>query len=163
MIPARISLFVPGEPVPKGRPRMTRGGHAYTPAKTRSYEGEIAFFGNRSMGGKPPLESPLHVDILVVMGVPPSWSQRKKSEALAGRLLPSGRKDLDNFVKTLDGLNGIVWKDDGQICSLNARKVYGEIPGLTIVIQEIQTGPRPGISGKLLGPLLQDTGPLKFP
>ena len=42
-------------------------------------------------------------------------------------------------MKTLDGLNGIVWKDDGQICSLNARKVYGEIPGLHIVIQEMDS------------------------
>lgn len=134
-----IKLFVPGEPVAKGRPRMTRTGHAYTPQKTRSYEGKMALFGNQAMGGKPPVESPLHVDLLVILPIPASWSQRKKTEALACRLLPAGRKDLDNFVKTLDGLNGIIWKDDGQICSIVARKIYGEIPGLHILIEEMDS------------------------
>lgn len=139
MTNAMIRLFVPGEPVPKARPRMTRTGHAYTPAKTRTYESKVALYGWQAMDGKPPSESPLHVDILVVLPVPASWSQRKRSEALAYKILPAGRKDLDNFVKTLDGLNGIVWRDDGQICSLNARKVYGEIPGLHIVIKEMDS------------------------
>ena len=134
-----INIFVPGEPVAKGRPRITRTGHAYTPAKTRSYESKMALFGHQAMAGKIPIESPLHVDLVVVLPIPASWSQRKKTEAVACRLLPAGRKDLDNFVKTLDGLNGIVWKDDGQICSLNARKVYGEKPGIHITIQEINS------------------------
>ena len=132
-----INIFVPGEPVAKGRPRMTRTGHAYTPAKTRSYESKMALFGHQAMAGKTPLDSPLHVDLVVVLPIPASWSERKKKEARAFRLLPAGRKDLDNFVKTLDGLNGIVWNDDGQICALSARKVYGEIPGLHIVIEEL--------------------------
>lgn len=132
-----IRFFVPGEPVAKGRPRMTRTGHAYTPQKTRTYESKLAFFGSREMTGKPPLECPLQVDLMVVLPIPESWSRKKKAEALACKILPTGRKDLDNFVKTLDGLNGIVWKDDGQICALSARKVYGEIPGLHIVIEEL--------------------------
>ena len=118
---------------------MTRTGHAYTPAKTRSYEGKMALFGSREMVGKPPIESPLHVDLLVILQIPASWSGKKKSLALECKLLPAGRKDLDNFIKCLDGLNNIVWKDDGQICSLTARKVYGEIPGLHIVIQELNS------------------------
>ncbi len=134
-----IRIFVPGQPVAKGRPRFTKAGHCFTPKKTSDYEGKMALFGSQAMTGKPPLESPLHVDLLIILPIPSSWSRRKKSEALGCRLLPAGRKDLDNFVKTLDGLNGIVWKDDGQICSLNARKVYGEIPGLHIVIQEMDS------------------------
>lgn len=134
-----IRIFVPGEPVAKGRPRFTREGHVYTPSKTRLFESKMAHFGNQAMAGKAPLDSPLHVDLLVILPVPALWSPRKKSESLACKVLPSGRKDLDNFVKTLDGLNGIVWRDDGQICSLNARKVYGEIPGLHIVIQEMDS------------------------
>ena len=116
---------------------MTRTGHAYTPAKTRSYEGKMALFGHKAMAGKAPLYSPLHVELLVVLPIPASWSNRKKCEAMRGSIFPSGRKDLDNFVKTLDGLNGIVWNDDGQICSLTARKIYGEIPGLHIVVEEV--------------------------
>ena len=97
----------------------------------------MALFGSQVMAGKAPLESPLHVDLRVVLSVPASWSKRKKADALACRILPDGRKDLDNFIKTLDGLNGIVWKDDGQICALSAKKIYGEIPGVHIVISEM--------------------------
>ena len=33
-----VKFTVPGNPVGKARPRMTRSGHAYTPDKTVSYE-----------------------------------------------------------------------------------------------------------------------------
>jgi Holliday junction resolvase RusA-like endonuclease len=117
---------------------MTRTGHAYTPAKTRTYESKLALFGSRTMGSKPPLEGPLHVVVLVVLPIPDSWSKKKKADAISCRLLPTGRKDLDNFIKCLDALNGVCWRDDGQICSLVATKKYGKNPGITIVICRIE-------------------------
>lgn len=33
-----IGFTIEGAPVPKGRPRFTRTGHTFTPAKTRQYE-----------------------------------------------------------------------------------------------------------------------------
>ena len=116
---------------------MTRSGHAFTPAKTRTYESKIGLFGSQAMSGKPLLEGPLRVDMMVVLPIPESWTKKKKEEALSCRLLPTGRKDLDNFIKCLDGLNGIAWKDDGQICSLIAKKVYGDMPGMYLEIAEI--------------------------
>lgn len=118
---------------------MTRTGHAYTPEKTRSYEGKMALFGHQAMRGKPPLQSPLHVGLLVILPMAESWSKKKKEAALKGEMLPVGRRDLDNFIKCLDGLNGIVWKDDGQICSISARKIYGQIPGLHIIVEELDS------------------------
>jgi len=132
-----IQFFIPGDPVPKGRPRMTRSGHTYTPEKTRTYESKIALFGSQAMSGKPLLEGPLRVEMMVVLPIPERWNKKKKEEALACRLLPTGRKDLDNFIKCLDGLNGIVWVDDGQICSIMAKKAYGEMPGMYLEIAEI--------------------------
>jgi len=32
------TFTVPGHPVPKGRPRLARNGHVYTPLRTREYE-----------------------------------------------------------------------------------------------------------------------------
>jgi len=133
-----IRFFIAGDPVPKGRPRMTRSGHTYTPEKTRTYESKIGLFGSQAMSGKPLLEGPLRVDMMVVLPIPESWNKKKKEEALACRLLPTGRKDLDNFIKCLDGLNGIVWGDDGQICSILAKKAYGERPGMYLEIAEIE-------------------------
>ena len=34
-------VWVPGEPVPKARPRMTRSGHVYTPKRTADYEAAV--------------------------------------------------------------------------------------------------------------------------
>ena len=131
-----IRILVPGVPVGKGRPRMTRTGHAYTPEKTRVYEDRIALYGHQAMGGKPPLKGYLTIQVEAVFPVPESWSKKKKKMALDGKLFP-GRPDIDNILKAIDGLNGIVWKDDAQICALSARKVYGEIPGLHIVIEKL--------------------------
>ena len=36
--PLPTEIIIPGPPVPKGRPRMTRSGHVYTDAKTIAYE-----------------------------------------------------------------------------------------------------------------------------
>jgi hypothetical protein len=36
-----LSFFIPVEPVAQGRPRFTRRGIAYTPAKTRKAKEEI--------------------------------------------------------------------------------------------------------------------------
>ena len=131
-----IKVFVPGEPVAKARPRMTRTGHVYTPSKTHHYEYKISLLGLKAMAGKSPLEESLHIDILIVVSVPKSWSEKRKNEALAHQVYPTGKGDLDNFVKSaLDGLNGVIFKDDSQICSMNARKVYGEIPGIHLIVQ----------------------------
>lgn len=37
-----LDLIIPGDPVPKGRPRFTRKGHAYTDARTVAAEKVIA-------------------------------------------------------------------------------------------------------------------------
>ena len=110
---------------------MTRTGHAYTPEKTRTYEDKIAFFGHHAMGGKPPLEGYLTIQVEAVFPVPESWSQKKKKMALDGKLFP-GRPDIDNILKAIDGLNGILWKDDAQIILAVVSKRYGNVPHLAI-------------------------------
>ena len=126
-----IRILVPGVPVGKGRPRMTRSGHCYTPEKTRIYEDKIAFFGHQAMAGKRPLEGYLTIQVEAVFPVPESWSKKKKKMALDGKLFP-GRPDIDNILKAIDGLNGVVWKDDAQIILAVVSKRYGNVPHLAI-------------------------------
>jgi Holliday junction resolvase RusA-like endonuclease len=38
MMSGAVTIVIGGPPTAKGRPRMTRRGFAYTPAKTRKYE-----------------------------------------------------------------------------------------------------------------------------
>ena len=137
-----IILTIPGEPKGKGRPRArivhTRGGSQfvamYTPAKTRSYEGELAFFAQMAMKGRDLFDGPLAVDIEARFSVPHSWSNKKRINALAGVLRPTGKPDLDNIMKMVDGLNKIVWRDDSQIVDARIRKLYTDKPALVIKI-----------------------------
>lgn len=103
-------------PVGKGRPRLAKTGHAYTPAKTRGYEDIIARLSREQYEGDP-LTIPLSLGAVFTFAT----TERKK-----WGLVKDTRPDLDNLVKAVtDPLNGIVWKDDAQIFSITATKVYG--------------------------------------
>lgn len=134
-----IAAFtIPGIPVPKGRPRISvRGGfaRAYTPEKTVSFENRVGHAGHEAMYGRPPVEGPLTLIVGVVLPIPVSWSGKKTASALSGAIRPCGRPDVDNFAKAvLDGLNGIVWRDDAQVVSLTATKAYGRTPCVEVQV-----------------------------
>lgn len=81
-----------------------------------------------------PLEGPLHVDLIFVVPAP-----RKPNKAG----VPDRRPDLENYLKgTLDAMNRVIYVDDAQIVSLNARKVYadgkGYSPGVLIAVNPIE-------------------------
>jgi Holliday junction resolvase RusA-like endonuclease len=130
-----IVITLAGEPRGKGRPRFVRStGVAFTPAPTRNYEAALRIAGQQAMAGRPPVEGPLAVNVEATFTVPASWSRRKRTDALAGAVRPTGRPDADNLVKMLDGLNKLVWHDDAQITDLAMVKRYGEVPGLRVEV-----------------------------
>lgn len=127
-----VTIILNEKPIGKGRPRFTRRGHAYTPATTRAYEKRLAAAAEQSFFARP-LQGPLAVKLLAQLPVPKSWSQKKREAALRGEIAP-GKPDIDNLIKTLDALNGIVWEDDAQIAHIYARKVYGQ-PMLVVTVE----------------------------
>lgn len=132
-----VTFTVPGQPVAKGRARIsTYGGHvrSYTPEKTRRYENQVSAYAAEAMRGKPPIGGPVEVVVQAFMMVPASWSLKKRLSAIAGQIKPTTKPDLDNIVKALDGLNGIVVVDDSQIVKLTATKRYAEIPQLIVSV-----------------------------
>jgi hypothetical protein len=40
----QFNLVVPGKPIPKARPRMTKSGHTYTDKKTFNYEDDCQVY-----------------------------------------------------------------------------------------------------------------------
>ena len=60
-----VTVIINGEPVAKGRPRMTRRGIAYTPAATRKFEAHGRLGAQMAMDGRPPIEAPVRVELLV--------------------------------------------------------------------------------------------------
>jgi len=129
-----ISFTVYGEPVAKGRPRFTRSGHCYTPAKTIAAESKFAQSAKMALGSQEMIQGPINMKFNFVFGMPKSWSKGKR-ELWEG--LPCTKKpDLDNLIKIIDGLNGKgIWEDDSQVCEVYARKVWGESPRTEIIIE----------------------------
>jgi Holliday junction resolvase RusA-like endonuclease len=135
-------LTVEGAPVAKGRPRMTRSGRVYTPAKTRTYEDGIRLQTVIEMAGRSATEQPVIVHVAAIFEPPPSWSPAKRQAATGGNAHHSTKPDLDNLLKVLDGIcfeNGAI-RDDKQIIELCAFKTYGPHARLMIDVFEVDSG-----------------------
>lgn len=133
-----LHITIPGEMRGKGRPKFsTRGGfaRAYTDAKTVSAENWVKTCAVEQVGN-PVLEGPLSVSVAISVGVPVSWSKKKRAAALAGEIRPTGKPDFDNTSKLIcDALNGIVWKDDAQITDARFSKRYAETPETAVMVR----------------------------
>jgi Holliday junction resolvase RusA-like endonuclease len=117
----------------------------FTDAKTRTYENALKAAGIAAMNGRPALDEPIAVVMRAFMPIPQSFSRKKREAAIAGDMMPTSGIDLDNIVKMIDGLNyhpprfkgdrekrPIIWKNDAQIVSLQASKIYSDHPRLVI-------------------------------
>ena len=128
-----IAIEVPGVPVAKARPRFARG-RAYTTEATAGHEALIHALAKAQC--PEPLTGPLRLAVTFGMPVPKSWSNVKQSKALGGQIKPTGKPDLDNLLKALDGLTGVVWKDDAQVVDITASKRYFWEPATLIVVRQ---------------------------
>jgi len=127
---------------PRGKERVKPSyttGHVYTPERTVTYEGRLAYAAQEAMAGRPLFEGPLVLDMLVQVQIPQSWSRKKRVAAMSGEIRPTKKPDFDNYAKTVDALNLIVWIDDAQIVDGRVRKVYSEQPGMFIEVRPIWT------------------------
>lgn len=113
-----LRMVFPIKAVPKGRPRFTKKGHAFTPPQTRQFESELKWLASTHKDRpKTPFMGPLMLRLEFKMRKPPS----------AKRTHPDVKPDVGNLAKSVeDAMNGILWKDDCQIVSLEAHKTYSE-------------------------------------
>lgn len=137
-----VHFFVPGKPQGKGRPRAVARGkfvRMYTPEKTASYESTVALAASEAMGNRPPMDGALSVTMQIALPIPASWSNRKKSNALDGIVLPTIKPDADNVVKAVfDAINGVVWGDDTQVVDLRLVKRYSARPGVSMLVEPME-------------------------
>lgn len=125
-----VHIVLGGQPVGKARPRFTRQGRAYTPAKTKDYEHrlrEIAKLEMQQLKAEP-TEMPCRVRILAQFEIPKSWPKYKQRDALTGEgNWRPGKPDIDNIAKAvLDALNGVAFKDDALVYKIEVEKRYGQ-------------------------------------
>lgn len=120
-----IFFTVKGAPTGKGRPRITRSGHCYTPQKTREYESKVILAARHAMRNYDASTQPCEVHIHAFGGIAPSWSWSKKGKYYS---LPwTGKPDCDNIAKAiLDACNGVLFLDDSQVYRLEVVKTYDD-------------------------------------
>ena len=137
-----VTFTVDGDPIPKGRPRFARRGQfvqTYTDSKTLEYETHVAMRARHAIGSSEPLKGALSVFLYLRYAVPESYTKKRKEACLLGLEFPK-RIDLDNVYKSItDAMNGIVYLDDSQIVEAHIKKVYAEVAGANIMVQECVT------------------------
>lgn len=125
-----IDFVVPGVVAGKGRPRLTRTGHAFTPKKTRSAEAMVRHLAAIAMRGKKIMEGPVELRVSIWLLIPKSWAKKKRDASFWA----SGRPDVDNIVKLIaDAMNKIVYRDDAQIAALMVERRYSLDRECTVV------------------------------
>ena len=132
-----IKLKIDMNPQGKARPRFTRRGIAYTPAKTKQAEDIIREAWLTQ--SKFTFEKGIPLKISLVGGYPVAKSISKKQRALMldGLVRPTVKPDLDNFAKlVLDSLNGYAYHDDAQVVVFKEPfcKFYAEKPFIGVII-----------------------------
>jgi len=131
----RLEYTVPGQPVPKGRPRFY-GGRAVTPKRTREFEARVREWFAASF----PRHRPWTGD--VALGVTAYGAHHAA--------------DADNILKAVsDALNGVAYRDDVQVRRTLAEKLPADEKGPRTVIVVMRLD---GESGDPAGGLREQRG-----
>ena len=130
-----VCFEVPLPPRGKDRPRVTRSGHAFTPAATRRWESSLALMAQQQLP-RTVLDEPVRVDVLAVLARPKRLL--RKSDP-GGLIWAPVKPDSDNILKaTLDALKAF-WRDDAQVVDTRILKAYAERDGRPRMVIRIRS------------------------
>lgn len=120
----QLRFVVPGNPVPKARPRL--GQYCvYTPRTTHRYEVEVRRCAYNALANMKAWDK----DAIYAVMLRVFWQDKR-------------RRDIDNQAKAiLDALNGVVWKDDFQVDRLTIERGFDKNSPRVEV--DIEARPRP--------------------
>lgn len=127
-------LMIEGDPIPAARPRKGKYGFYNSQSKLVEKIRQQIFLQKDNWYE---MSGPLFMRVLFRLGFPKSTS-KKKMRALQGN--PHTKKpDLSNLIKFIeDVLNGIIYKDDKQICKIYAKKEWNTFPHTIIEINHYE-------------------------
>lgn len=131
-----LTFEVPGEPRGKGRPRFANG-HAYTDSETKAYEEKVVACYRKSCGGfLYDEEAFIRIKVTAYYRIPKSATKASAAGMESGQILPGKKPDIDNVLKiVLDALNGVAYKDDSRVVSVEAEKKYDREPRVVIELR----------------------------
>lgn len=119
--PCRAVSFSAPLVIGKQRPRHTRSGHVYTPARTKRAEKMIRDAYTEAAQAEGIREAPEGWPVAIVIAIskrlPKSAPKRVRAQT------DLTKPDLDNVAKlVLDALNGAAYKDDRQVVELRVSR-----------------------------------------
>ena len=135
-----MTFEIPGEPHGKGRPRFRKFGNfvsTYNDKKTQTYEALVKQCAKEAFGDTELLETPISLYLYIRLPIPKSYSKKRSEACLSGLEKPSKKPDIDNVLKSvMDGLNGVIYKDDNQVVNVHMTKVYAKEVGIDVYLKE---------------------------
>ena len=129
-----VTFTIAGTPLAKDRARHGNG-RTYDTARNKSAKRAIAWKGKAAMKSHKPFKGPVRMRMVFLFAWPKSYTQRRKQMCHGN--MKDTKPDLDNLQKmVMDGLNGIAYDDDGQVCELMTTKFFSQNETCTRVIIE---------------------------
>jgi len=155
-----LKTTIKGQPVQWARARVGGGGEGgrarqvsfhTAPEQSRfkrlvQDEGRLAMLtakARRVHDGKPVgLGTPVIFEALVYLPIPSSFTRAEELAAREGKLRPTGKPDLDNWIKLpMDALEGIAYANDSQVVGFGQSGVwYAERPRLELHVFHAPAG-----------------------
>ena len=136
----KTTIFFPFEPVPKGRPRFTRSGHAYTPQTTLDYEKKVREYYQSQTDDF--YDGAIKVRLEFNMPIPKSTTKKNRELIATGVIKCTTHKDIDNLCKAvIDSILGVAYEDDKLITKLTAIKKYatdGNVGTLMEISEDVE-------------------------
>lgn len=144
-------LIIPIEPKPQSRPRFSKWG-TYEDPKMLKWRKEVTNYIKENYDGDY-FDGAVSVNVTFYMKAPLAISKEpskraklptlKKYQNFVRELIWHDKKiDIDNLMKSVfDSISKseVVWKDDGLVSEVHARKLYSPNPRIEMEIKQIET------------------------
>ena len=141
-----INMTVPGEPKPW---QVWVRKSAPTPGylEFKAYQQTIQAKCLEAWATKPLIETAVEIHLEFVRSYPKNLPKREASRERKVREAICRKPDLDNMVKAaIDGVKGIIIKDDTVVVKLSAEKKFGPEPKTVITVYKSE-GPEEAYPG----------------
>jgi len=131
-----INMTVPGEPKPwQVWVKMSAPTPGYLAFKV--WQAMIQVACKQEWGNKPLIETAVEIDLVFIRSYPNKLPKREASRERRLKEALVRKPDLDNLCKAaIDGIKGIILKDDTVVTKLSAEKRFGPEPMTMITIKE---------------------------
>lgn len=136
----RVTFTVLGTPIPQGsKSALMAGGRPVVVeqgrAKLKPWRAQIADAAGQAMNGAGLMSGPLIVQVYAYLPRPKSHYRRSGELRDDAPEYVGVRPDLDKLARAvLDGMTGIVFRDDSQVAGLVCEKTYGDRPRVEVTV-----------------------------